>query len=290
MLYFRFNTDSFKAPKQTVTVTPYINGIPSNETYTEEVEICLGDIETYFFEKLRTELALSEIGMNFALYDVLGVPYDSFGVNDEGNIEGIIKFVLLEYSKLPIQKLDNKSLQDLGITIEFCKKISNKKGELMLNRYMKENNLSYITEDILWKNMTDEEKVEKFSSFFSDISSSGQELIIVDPYLFKDERDEYCNMLASVIKNAQAEKIIAVTECKNYSQSSHDKVTSIVGKEIEVKYSSDFHDRFWIANRQKGFYTGTSFNGVGKRISLINLLSANDVSEIIEELHQKSVI
>lgn len=268
MLYFRFNTDKFTAPKQ----------------------VCLGDIESYFFEKLSAELALSDIGMSPALYDVLGVPYDSFCVNDEGNIKEVIKFVLSEYSKLPIQKLDNRSLQDLGISIEFCKRISNEKSELMINQYMKENSLSYIMEDVLWKNMTNEEKVEKFSSFFSNISSSGQELIIVDPYLFQDDSDEYCTMLAAVIRNSLAEKIIAVTERRNYNQQSYDKVKNLVEKEIEVKYSGDFHDRFWIANRQNGFYTGTSFNGIGKRISLINLLSDNDISEIIEELHQKSII
>lgn len=41
---------------------------------------------------------------------------------------------------------------------------------------------------------------------------------------------------------------------------------------------------------KKGFYTGTSFNGIGNKISLINLLSENDVAEIVEELHQYSLI
>ena len=55
-------------------------------------------------------------------------------------------------------------------------------------------------------------------------------------------------------------------------------------REIKIKYSYDFHDRFWIADRKKGFYTGTSINGIGKRISLINLLSEEDVEIIIDEL------
>lgn len=59
---------------------------------------------------------------------------------------------------------------------------------------------------------------------------------------------------------------------------------------IEVRYTDDFHDRFWISNRKKGFYTGTSFNGIGKRISLINLLSEDDVTEIIEELHNQNLV
>ena len=42
---------------------------------------------------------------------------------------------------------------------------------------------------------------------------------------------------------------------------------------IQVKFTADFHDRFWIAGRSKGLCCGTSFNGVGKRISCINTLS-----------------
>lgn len=57
-----------------------------------------------------------------------------------------------------------------------------------------------------------------------------------------------------------------------------------------MKCSMDFHDRFWIANRKKGFYTATSFNGIGKRISLINLLTDDDVEEIVKEICNQSLI
>ena len=83
----------------------------------------MGEIETYFFEKLRTELGLNEIGIGHAMYDVLDIPSDSFSVNDEavGNCDGVLKYVFSEYTKLPIKELNDKSLQDLGIAIEFCK-------------------------------------------------------------------------------------------------------------------------------------------------------------------------
>jgi hypothetical protein len=59
---------------------------------------------------------------------------------------------------------------------------------------------------------------------------------------------------------------------------------------IKVKYSNDFHDRFWIANRNKGFCTGTSLNGVGKKISLINEIADEDVKDIIAELESRDLI
>lgn len=115
-------------------------------------------------------------------------------------------------------------------------------------------------------------------------------MIIIDPYLFYSEQDDYCGLLASIIKHSKAKTIIAITDKKNCKESSVEKIRSKSGKTIDIKYSSDIHDRFWIANRSKGFYTGTSFNGVGKRISLINMIPDNDVVEIIRELREQSII
>lgn len=292
MLYFRFNTDNFLEPKQICAIAPYKDKRTFSGTYTEEATLGLGEIECYFFEKLRKELGLSEIGMSSALCDALDIPSDSFSVDDEavGNCDGVLKYIFSEYVKLPIKELGDKSLEDLGISIEFCKRIDNEKSEFLLNHYMQQNGLSYITEDVLWKNMTAEEKVRKISTYFEMISSEGKELIIVDPYLFKDENDDYCNMLSAIINNSKAQSVIVVTERRNYQPASFDKISSNLNTTVTIKFNNNFHDRFWIADRKKGFYTGTSLNGVGKKISLINLLSSNDVTEIITELFQQAII
>lgn len=96
MLYFRFNDDKFVGPRQE-----------------------LGNIGGYFFNKLRNELNLSEVGIVGALNDVFEVPVGAFDIDDEviGNLDGVLKFALSEYAKLPIEKLGNKSLHDLGIEI-----------------------------------------------------------------------------------------------------------------------------------------------------------------------------
>lgn len=288
MLYFQFNTDNFIALKKRQTE----DNQSISEFYIEGSVFTLGDIKEYFFQKLHRELGLDGIGMNPAFYEALDIPLSSFSVNDEsvGNCDGVLKYVFSEYAKLPIEELKNKSLQDLGISIEFCKRIGNDENNACIKHYMQQNNLSYIIEDVLWKEMTDEQKVVKFSMYFEKISSEDKELIIIDPYFFKDDRDEYCNILTSVIKNSKAQSVIIVTEQKNYKQLSYDKIFGNFNVPVTVEYNRDFHDRFWIADRKKGFYTGTSFNGIGKRISLINLLSTNDVTEIIEELRQRSII
>lgn len=292
MLYFRFNDNNFVAPQQECIVTKYEGGKPILPPQKEIRTVTLGDIEGYFFDKLRNELQLSEVGIGSVLYDVIGIPVDAFSIDDEviGNFDGVLKFALSEYAKLPIKELDNKSLNDIGIEIEFCKRSLNSEIDAKFQKYMQENNLEYITEEVLWKNMTNDEKTKKFSKYLLEIGSEGNELIIVDPYLFYSEQDDYCDMLASILDLSKSKTIIVVTDKHNCNQASVNKVSNKINKVINIKHSNCFHDRFWIANRKEGFYTGTSFNGIGKRISLINRLPKDDIKEIIDELSTQSLI
>lgn len=292
MLYFRFNADNFIAPQQECIVTKYENGKPIYPSQKEIHTVALGEIENFFFKKLREELQLTEVGGRSALYDVIGIPIDAFSIDDEvtGNFDGVLKFTLSEYAKLPIKELDNKSLNDTGIEIEFCKRSLNNEIEAKLQKYLQKDNLEYITEEVFWKNMTDDEKAKKFSQYLLEIDSEGNELIIVDPYFFSSEENDYCDLLASILNQSKARKIIVVTDKHNCKQVSNNKISNKMNKVLEVKYSNCFHDRFWIANRKKGFYTGTSFNGIGKKISLINMLPQDDVKDIIDELSTQLLI
>ena len=292
MLYFRFNTDKFIAPQQECIITEYKDGETISSSYKQLRTVDLGTIEEFFFKKLNDELCLSEIGIANTLYDVVEIPVDSFNINDEvvGNLDGVLKFTLSVYEKLPIKELNNKSLSDLGIKIEFCKRDLNKNVNSKIRLFMQENNLKYTYEEVLWKNMTDEEKINKFSENFIVIGSKDKELIIVDPYIFSSQQDDYCEMLSSILNLSGADTIIVVTDKKNYNIISSDKVIEKTEKTIDIKFNNDFHDRFWIANRKKGFYTGTSFNGLGKKISLVNMLSDDEVTDIIDELCKQSII
>ncbi len=48
MLYFRFNTDNFVAPKEECTVTRYKDGKPISPPHKETITIDLGDVEDFF--------------------------------------------------------------------------------------------------------------------------------------------------------------------------------------------------------------------------------------------------
>lgn len=292
MFYFRFNTEGFIAPQTTVKVTKYCDGKPISHSNEEIHTISLVEIIQYFFNKLSNELSISNICGQNALFDVIGIPMDSYGIDDEleKNIESAFKYVLLKYQKEAIFELDNKSLDDLGVKIEFCSKIANSIIEDKIEVYNKENNFSYLTESVLWKNMNQKEKIDEYVRWLDKIESKGNELIIIDPYLLKSCENEYCDLLAEIIGKASANKLIIITDKKNYQMESYDKVFKNYQGSIDIRYTSEFHDRFWISNRKKGFYTGTSLNGVGKRISLINMITSDDVCEIVKELVDNNIL
>lgn len=275
MLYFTFNNISQK----------------NSLLVQENIEV--SDVLDAFNNKLKMELG---IGFNIinGINDLIGIPEVSFVINnDNAKIpDKLLQFVLLEYSKHSIEKIHNKSLQDLGMSIEIYLKKEEKIKQVLKNI---ENNNSILQEEVLLKNITNEEKLNCFSSFFSKIEAEEKELIITDPYLFKEsknkkEDDEYCNILAKIIMKAKAKSIRVITNYRNYNNDIHKKIENKLTQDIKIIWNDDFHDRFWIADRKKGFYTGTSINGLGKRITIINLLSKDEVKIIIDELNKKECL
>lgn len=275
MLYFTFNNISQK----------------NSLLVQENIEV--SDVLDAFNNKLKMELGIGFKLIN-GINDLIGIPEVSFVINnDNAKIpDKLLQFVLLEYSKHSIEKIHNKSLQDLGMSIEIYLKKEEKIKQVLKNI---ENNNSILQEEVLLKNITNEEKLNCFSSFFSKIEAEEKELIITDPYLFKEsknkkEDDEYCNILAKIIMKAKAKSIRVITNYRNYNNDIHKKIENKLTQDIKIIWNDDFHDRFWIADRKKGFYTGTSINGLGKRITLINLLSKDEVKIIIDELNKKECL
>jgi hypothetical protein len=54
--------------------------------------------------------------------------------------------------------------------------------------------------------------------------------------------------------------------------------------------TSDFHNRFWIVDGTRGLVVGTSLNGVGNRICLVDYLNQIDVASIVQELNARGII
>lgn len=170
-----------------------------------------------------------------------------------------------------------------------------------LNSYLRR---SGILECVVGKN----EPLSVITSLTSDYvneilisANANQELIIVDPYLFK--HNSHCssadlqNRITNILRSStnKISKIICVTDNANYEVAIKNAVESSLQSinstlTIDVKFSTDYHDRFWIANRKKGFVMGTSINGLGNKMCLIDFIDALDVNDVVNALKTDGLI
>lgn len=143
-----------------------------------------------------------------------------------------------------------------------------------------------IKEAVLPKNMDQNDILAIYKDFFNRINTMNNELVIMDPYLFPENRSditEYTDFLKKVLNSAKAEKYIIITRTVNPNNICKATIESEFSNLI-IHETNEYHDRIWISDRKKGFFTGTSINGIGKKLALINFIKSEDVEFIIEIL------
>lgn len=144
--------------------------------------------------------------------------------------------------------------------------------------------------------------VDMLRSKLDDLSPSN-EIIIVDNYIFPprgfrslEEEQDYLqifedifapsignvNTVSFITKPGYDEKLLI--KFKNLLTTLNPKVS------ITCRTTSDFHDRFWIIDRIKGLFIGTSLNGIGKRYTLFDVICDEDTKEIIRVLEESEMI
>ncbi len=120
-----------------------------------------------------------------------------------------------------------------------------------------------------------------------------QSLHIIDPYLYPTNCD--CDYIAffvqifeSAINNCSYIKICTLPKRnKELEQQIKDQIKRMNSQiSIENKYSDVFHDRFWIADSERGVFVGTSLNGIGRRYAVIDYLQKTDAEEIVKRYNQ----
>lgn len=111
--------------------------------------------------------------------------------------------------------------------------------------------------------------------------------IVVDPYLFPPTPD--ASYLADLLLLLQAPaerstKLTIVTKASGNAGLRQSVVNAVqafnANLTITVKHTNVFHDRFWIADDQRGIFVGTSLNGLGNRYALVDFLQEDDAREI----------
>lgn len=114
------------------------------------------------------------------------------------------------------------------------------------------------------------------------------ELLIIDSYFFpeKIEEEEYLimleNMFKAVIPDIKYFKVIAKPRINTALKNQFfDRLKSINPSiQTEVIESNAFHDRFMLADGQRGAFIGTSLNGIGRKYALIDYMRDEDAQEI----------
>lgn len=121
------------------------------------------------------------------------------------------------------------------------------------------------------------------------------ELIITDPYLFtggrKHDSQRYAASVARMLEPAltQGLRIKALVGATGNNATVRSAVLDNLyargqNLEIDVVEVEDFHDRFWIADRNRGLIFGASLNKIGSRIFFVDELSDADVKAVLAEV------
>ncbi|MNL06832.1 hypothetical protein D3C87_1274810 [compost metagenome] len=111
-------------------------------------------------------------------------------------------------------------------------------------------------------------------------------LLIIDGY-FYDDQPECLLLLEKIVRSmsSKLEKVTLITHGKRISMrpAMHDVFSTVVpGIQINDVITDDFHDRYWIdVESTKGVMVGTSLNGIGKKIAMIDYASSADSREIV---------
>lgn len=143
-----------------------------------------------------------------------------------------------------------------------------------------------IKESVLPQNMNQNDILAIYRDYFNRINTMNNELIIMDPYLFPEicnDDTEYIDFLKNILYSAEAEKYIIITRTVNPNNRCKVAIESEFSNLI-IHETNEYHDRIWISDRKKGFFTGTSINGIGKKLALINFIKSEDVEFIVEIL------
>lgn len=129
--------------------------------------------------------------------------------------------------------------------------------------------------------------------------SPSESLTIVDRYLFSKNiknQAEYLTLFEQIVDSVIGKiKLVRFVTEPSYSDELYKKTVNLLenmNPHISVEHSKSeyFHDRFWIADDQRGIFVGTSLNGLGNKYALVDNIRDSDTNSIVEELRRLGLI
>lgn len=118
--------------------------------------------------------------------------------------------------------------------------------------------------------------------------AKAKEIFICDPYFFHDpykDEEKYFEGIISTLPLNYLEKLLifckqprSSTIIRNFRKTIDPKV------KLEVYEVNDIHDRIWIKDLAKGVVVGTSFGGIGNKLTFILNLPKRDLQDLLQLL------
>ena len=105
-------------------------------------------------------------------------------------------------------------------------------------------NFEILNEEVLWKNLTECEKVNIFIKYLSEIGGINGDLIIIDPYIFPKKYDgQYEFLLKNILKNSKFKTLKIITSKSKFNKSLYKKVNCALNTIIVQKRLKNFTNK-----------------------------------------------
>jgi len=150
-------------------------------------------------------------------------------------------------------------------------------------------NFTISLEDITSKSMKVDEIESVILKFITQLNGA-EKILIIDPYFYST--DSKSDLFEKSIKaiSSKVQEIILVTSPRHVKNKADidSKIKLLIPNIILNNITTDdIHDRFWIGiDKKKGVVIGTSFNGIGKKLALVDRISESDVNDIVKDIEK----
>jgi hypothetical protein len=132
---------------------------------------------------------------------------------------------------------------------------------------------------------------------YMDRLAPKRSLTFIDPYFFAaKDAPGFASILAQVLPQSVValKQVHVVRDSRKDSPRVEAEVRARLSGlnstlTIAVHDSADFHDRFWIVDGDRGLFVGSSLNGIGKRVCLVDFMVSQDVQAVLAELQTRGI-
>lgn len=132
-------------------------------------------------------------------------------------------------------------------------------------------------------------RVEAIVMKFVQTLLPAKRLVVIDPYFYKPNKSEDTDAYLGRILGTQAatlQQVYVISNGQGNMQAKMHAAFQAVAPGVSVSdiTTDEFHDRFWMnPDAGTGIVIGTSLNGLGRKVALVDKLSGDDVKNILIE-------